>query len=328
MINQSPKYRRRRRVAALVLLLILGLVAAGIYLVTRSSTEEAEIPEPQTPPLSYDGFQIGNIISNQNFSNYQSMTAEQIQAFLTDWGYGCRPGSTEVGQMENQTGASTSSIAVQDGKEVVPCLKDFRGLLETYPADSYCLQEVQGGDNLSAGEIIYRISQSCQINPQSLLVTLQKEQGLITASSKNLTPTRYRSAMGYACPDNQNCDSQFYGFSKQVYYAARQFQRYRRDSTSYDYQAQGYYQIRNGPAEECGTSEVKIENWASAGLYNYTPYAPTQNSLLGVFDECNQAGNLNFYAYFKAWFGDPIGEANQILTRTQAFPTSSEQSSE
>lgn len=50
---------------------------------------------------------------------------------------------------------------------------------------------------------------------------LQKEQGLVTASGPALVPSRYRSAMGYACPDTATCNDDFSGFARQVWFAAR-----------------------------------------------------------------------------------------------------------
>ena len=49
----------------------------------------------------------------------------------------------------------------------------------------------------TAAQIIYEVARACSINPKVLLVTLQKEQGLI--QSVNPTPYMYKAAMGFGC---------------------------------------------------------------------------------------------------------------------------------
>ena len=51
---------------------------------------------------------------------------------------------------------------------------------------------------------------------------------------------------------------------------------------------------------------VYIQNQATAGLYNYTPYRPNQAALdagYGTGDSCSAYGNRNFWLYFTDWFG-------------------------
>lgn len=56
----------------------------------------------------------------------------------------------------------------------------------------------------------------------------------------------------------------------------------------------------------CGSKSIYIQNQATAGLYNYTPYIPNQAALdagYGTGDTCSSYGNRNFYSYFVDWFG-------------------------
>lgn len=276
------------------------------------------------PPVSSQGFEATNLISVDEFTRWNAMSAPQIQAFITDWGYGCRSGKAQA--MPESTGVAKGSVDSDSGQVEVPCLKDFRASLRPHDADRFCPQPVQGGDNLSAGEVIAQVSRSCGINPKAILVTLQKEQGLITVSSSRLTPRRYEIAMGYGCPDHTHCDPQFFGFGTQVYYAARQWRRYQADPSQYDVQAGKPVTLGFGPDARCGSKEIIPQNWPTAALYNYTPYLASADALAGISDECAQPGNLNFYQFYKAWFGDPRRGGGEVLTRKalaekQAQPT-------
>ena len=56
------------------------------------------------------------------------------------------------------------------------CIKDFSITSVTRPADAYC-KGYTGAANESAARIIYRVAQSCNINPQVLIVALQHRVG-------------------------------------------------------------------------------------------------------------------------------------------------------
>src|SRR4028119_1439538 len=60
-----------------------------------------------------------------------------------------------------------------------------------------------------------KVGTACGISQRALLVLLQKEQGLVTASGTSLTPVKYRSATGYGCPDGADCDVSPYGLLTQ-----------------------------------------------------------------------------------------------------------------
>jgi hypothetical protein len=151
------------------------------------------------------------------------------------------------------------------------------------------------------------VSEACGINPQVLIVLLQKEQSLVTDDWP--WTTQYRSATGYGCPDTAPCDSEFYGFFNQVYSAARQFKRYVRDANLFSYRAGLSSYIQYNPNTLCGGSNIFISNSATAALYNYTPYQPNAaslNNLYGTGDSCSAYGNRNFWRLFNDWFGSTL----------------------
>lgn len=238
---------------------------------TDSMPVEELPPEPITPALDYSGFNAGRIIEDEIFYDSAAMSAEEITAFLAQVNEGCRSGEA-------------------------PCITEYVEDTQSYSGGDYCY-DFEGAEGDTPGTIIEKASRACGINPQVLLVMLQKEQGLLTASSTRLEQSRYDIAMGYGCPDTSNCDPQFFGFANQVFHAAKQLRRYAAEPSMFSIVPEADNQIRFHPNGHCGESTVYVENYATAGLYNYTPYQP------GGEGTCESVGNLNFYAYFKAWFG-------------------------
>jgi hypothetical protein len=253
------------------------------------------------PAADLSAFRPGNIVSNAVFYDSASMSAGQVQAFLADHGSGCRP----------TRGA--------------PCLKDYAMDTLTVAADKYCAQYT-GVAQESAAQIISKVGTACGINPRVLMVTLQKEMGLITSSGP--TPKAYTRAMGYGCPDSAGgtCSSYYPGLFKQLYYAAKQFRRYQVNPGNYSYEAGMSNKILWHPSAACGSSMVSIENVATASLYNYTPYRPNPASLAagyGTGDSCSAYGNRNFWNYYTDWFGStqtgghdpdaPIGRVDAVV---------------
>lgn len=187
---------------------------------------------------------------------------------------------------------------------LAPCLKNY----------------TEGGK--SAAQIIYDASQEFQINPQVLIVVLQKEVGLVTDPVPE--PWQYRSAMGYGCPDSTPgvCDSQYYGFTNQVRWAARMYHAIITASpTWYTPYVVGNNYIQWNPNAGCGGTNVYIQNRATQALYNYTPYQPNQAALnagYGTGDGCSSYGNRNFFLYFRDWFGS---SQQSPIVRSPSSPT-------
>lgn len=118
-----------------------------------------------------------HIIDDQIFDNANSMNAGQIDSFLNTFPNSCI--STNNGfAAPDPTGYS--------------------------PATSF----TYGGD-VSAGTVIYHAAQSYGINPQVLIATLEKEQGLVTGYGGNIVRNgsdcgalAISASMGYNCPDS------------------------------------------------------------------------------------------------------------------------------
>ena len=228
------------------------------------------------------------------------MTPDQIQLFLNSKVPSCDTNGSQI-----YSGSTTRAQYGASGGYPAPytCLKDYYQTTVTKaPEAGRCNGHTAGYK--SAAQIIHEVAQSCGINPQVLLVLLQKEQSLITDTWP--WSIQYRSATGYGCPDTAPCDEEYYGFFNQVYEAARAFKRYAANPVNYNYRAGRNNYIQYNPNASCGGSNVYIQNQATANLYIYTPYQPNAsalNNLYGSGDGCGAYGNRNFWRMFNDWFG-------------------------
>ncbi len=137
------------------------------------------------------------------------------------------------------------------------------------------------------------------VNPAVILVTLQKEQGLVTMKTQN--DNSLRAAMGYSCPDSGGCNPAYVGFTKQVENGAWQLR--------YNYEAAGqtaawrtqYYGGDSFPRKPMFPGDsvtltntgkpdqtVTVANRATSSLYRYTPH---------VYN-----GNFSFWTLYTNWF--------------------------
>ena len=241
-------------------------------------------PAESAVAVDGSGFDPGFIISDELFFNSSTMDEQQVQAFLEAKMPGCTAPAGNPG-----------------------CLRNYRTDSNDRPANQYCTSYPRETGQL-ASHIIWGVARACNINPQVLLVLLEKEQGLL--SNDDPSPTRYRIATGYGCPDTAACDTAFYGFFNQVYSAARQFNRYADPAQGFNYQPGRNNTIQWHPdGARCGSSTVFIRNKATAALYNYTPYRPNDAALANMYgtgDSCSSYGNRNFYRIYSDWFGSPI----------------------
>lgn len=134
----------------------------------------------------------------------------------------------------------------------------------------------------TAAEIILDAANLYKINPKYILVTLQKEQSLITDDSP--TAKQLDWAAGYAvcdsCAMSDPKIQKFKGFGKQVDNAAG-IMRWYYDNTSHSVVKKKDTPIR------IDNKIVTPGSWATAFLYTYTPHLH---------------GNENFYRIWNTWF--------------------------
>lgn len=293
-MNRSRWGSVARRLGAVVA--ALAVASVGVIVVPSSTS-------PAHAALITDGFDPGYIISDELFYDGDGMSVTEIQNFLD-----ARVTRCTLGDPGREKGKSTEwngpTFLAQE------CLKDARFDTTTRASDGYC-DAYRGAQNETAAQIIAKVAKACGISPQVILITLEKEQSLVTDDWP--TVKMFDIAMGFACPDTgpnntANCDAAYFGFYNQVYWGARQFQVYKANPNRYNYKAHQNNSILYHPNQSCGRSTVYIENWATAALYIYTPYRPNASALAagwGTGDSCASYGNRNFYNFYKSWFGQP-----------------------
>ncbi|HSX06268.1 MAG TPA: hypothetical protein VLG92_00940 [Candidatus Saccharimonadia bacterium] len=275
-------------------LTLLGLLVVSILIPAQQNVSAAYAPD----------FQAGNIIGDSQFFDSGAMNADQIQAFLTSQVPNCDTWGTQTSEYGGGTRAQYGAARGYPAPYI--CLKNY---IENPTTHANNLGGVAPDGGWSAAQIIANAAVSYGVNPKALLVTIQKESALVNDTWP--FPSQYKTAMGYGCPDSAPCDSQYYGFFNQVTNAARQFHQYATNPASYRYKAGQTNAILYSPNASCGSSGVFLQNQATAGLYNYTPYQPDPAALSNLYgntgDSCSSFGNRNFWRLYTDWFGSTSG---------------------
>jgi len=280
---------------------LVGLITVSLSL--------AGIVVTETPSHALDAktFDPGWIISDSVFNDWGTMDAEAIQKFLR----------ARVPQCTNNRG---QKCLVEYKEDVVGSVA-IRSKLHSYSL-AICA-EVPAAKSRTAAQIISSVATACKINPRVLLVTLQKEQGLVT--STNPTTYMYKAAMGYGCPDSapEICGQDSNAGSRlfwQLYRAAWQLKWYGDPRGSFTFLKPGKtISMGYNPNTACGRKSFKLKSQATAKLYYYTPYVPNQaalDNLWGVGNSCSAYGNRNFWRQFWTWFGSPVAGGYLLKSST------------
>ena len=319
-INSQAKisaHRKKMRVGLFLATIVFGAVFYGL---ATANTPETEAIEPSD-------FNAGYLIDDSVFYNANTMTVDEIQAFLDErspacdmWGTGLVTGR----QYPDKTWVTAGTTRAQYAKIMrekygktqyhdppYVCINKFYENPETHET-LYETQGVAKADMKSAAQIIYEKAQEYSINPQVLLVMINKES--LAWGDNWPLKYEYNTVMGYGCPDNAPCNEAYYGFYNQIQKAAWQLRYYREHPNSYRYKPRQINEISYHPQNTwCGTKQVHLENIATTSLYIYTPYTPNDTALRaypGTGDACSSYGNRNFYMFFREWFGNTYGGVN------------------
>ncbi len=286
---------------------MLGVFVA-VFLFTFLVQKFSKKSEVEAASLA--DFDAGYIISDYQMGNYNAMTEAEIQTFLT----------------------AKNSCANTNYNYYVALSQNKNYTWHWENGHFVCLSEEKFGDGevIGSGEtaahIIWQAAQDYKINPQVLIVLLQKETGLITDPIPNNGD--YRKATGYGCPDTAACSEKYYGFKNQVRHAAALF-RDVLDGGWTNYPLGNNY-IQYNPSAACGGSVVNVQNLATSALYRYTPYQPNAAALAAGYGtaSCGAYGNRNFYLYFEDWFGgitsDGYPSIDTVLNNNRVASTGSD----
>jgi hypothetical protein len=266
--------------------LAMAAALVATILVGHPATAEASPAAPaalEKSALSGSQFNPRNIISDGLFYDKYAMTATEIQVFL----------DAKIGACSNSRCLNVIKVSAASQPEYI---SDNTG-------NRVCTA-VTGG-KMSVAAWIYRVQVACSISAKVILATLQKEQGLVTKKAPSDYALTY--AMGMGCPDTTGCTNAPQGLATQIYRGTRQLMIYKASRFG---KQPGVQPIRFHPNANCGSSTINVQNYATAALYNYTPYQPNAAALAnlsGTGNSCSSYGNRNFWVYYSTWFGSTQG---------------------
>lgn len=269
--RKMPGMSARGRIVGVILAFTMSIV--GIVAISPPSPAQA---------LSGSEFDPGYIISDAFFYDGNAMSAAEIQTFLDG----------QIGTCLTDRCLNVAVLPV--ASRPASYSTDTGGLI---------CSAIAGG-TLRVSELIYRTQVACGISAKVILVTLQKEQGLVT--SRAPSDWALRAAMGMGCPDTAPCDDAFTGLASQIMLGTRQLNVYKIARFA---RQPGQHFIQYHPNASCGGTWVNVRNYATAALYNYTPYQPNSAALAnlgGIGDSCSSYGNRNFWRFYNQWFGSTI----------------------
>ncbi|MBK4346476.1 cell wall-binding repeat-containing protein [Lacisediminihabitans changchengi] len=267
------------------------LVAAGLSLALLVGGLVAIQSPTAAQALDGSQFNAGHIIDDSKFYDGNALSQAQIQSFLESKQPGACGANGCLKSYVTPTTSQPSRSSSATGNLVC----------SAYPSEG----------NESAARIIFKVQQACGISARVILVTLQKEEALITGTSPTLA--NLRIAMGYACPDHGAvCDTKYYGFFNQIYWGTWQLKVYKAGRFA---RQPGVQEVAYSTVASCGSKTVNVDNYATAALYNYTPYTPNAAALANLYGTapCGAYGNRNFWVYYNQWFGGPSGDPTGAL---------------
>jgi hypothetical protein len=273
----------------------INKIAISIFILAALPWSVLAQSATQTP---ISAFNPNDLISDTAFSDTQTFGGpDGIQKFL---------------QAKGSVLASTSV-------EFLTMLKEPNITLLKQALDD---PEPNLGHLRTAAELIWDASQSTGLNPQVILVTMEKEESLIdgTFDSQSDLQTALDHAMGFNCGDNVDCWNLFPGFYYQLFGNL--------DSSGNRYLGAAKSLMKsfttpggrgpdvNGSSSQVGQTividntlggyagvqpeqSVTLADNATAALYRYTPH---------VFN-----GNYNFWMYFTQWFKYPDGTLIELV---------------
>jgi len=158
------------------------------------------------------------------------------------------------------------------------------------------------GELKSAARIIWQAAQDARVNPEVLLVMLQKEQSLIEDPSP--AQKQYDWATGYSRCDGCAGVEAYKGFGNQVRASANRLRYY------FDHPSEfPRFSVGQGATTSDGFV-VTVKNQATAGLYIYNPWrggARVDNRLVGA--------NYNFYKIWTRYFAPQFADRTLVKER-------------
>lgn len=151
------------------------------------------------------------------------------------------------------------------------------------------------GRDVKPSTVIYNAAKDNGINPKVLLVMLQREQGLISATSKSESSRAMYYAMGYGATDSGDM-TQYTGFDNQVEGAAMLLKKLWLEAPSSSTLAvnNGKSHTRNGITYP---GSIVVDTYSAYALYKYCPWV-FDTSISGSFT----GGQYLFLKVYEGWW--------------------------
>lgn len=157
------------------------------------------------------------------------------------------------------------------------------------------------------GGLIYDAATENGLNPQFLLVQIQKESSLI--EDPKPSPHQIEYALGFGCPDDGTCAPAYRGFHKQITKAAAIFKSYLADLAATGVTISGW---RVGEPRRTGSRRhpetrdgqpvsVTPANAATAAMYTYNPWVGGHFQIINGRNTYIGA-NYNFRVIWERYF--------------------------
>lgn len=251
-----------------------GFFSASLLLLSAVVFAGALLPLGQAAAFT-PSYNSSNLIDNPTLTDSGTMSAGQIQTFLSSIGGGIK--------------------SYSDVEACSAVIKPYYG---------HC------GKRISAAQIIYDSAHAYGVNPRAILATMEKEQSLVTDPSPSAS--QINCAMGYnSCSGYSGFFTQIDNGTwilRYNYEGAMKHSNWLSWHPYTSYQnvcgkASSLYSNGLYPgnkvtfADPGGKAEtITIANAATASLYCYTPY-------VGPYSVTGYSGSYNFVYYFQLWFG-------------------------
>lgn len=275
-------------------ILFFCLIFALTLIIIPLKTEAAEVFNPN------------RIMEDNVLLNAHAMSLNDIQNFLVSRNSYLANYVTEAAYGETKTAAQ---------------------IIYDAATKNYDCSGVTLSDEPTEAERMIKCKTITTVNPQFLLVLLQKEQSLI--QNPNPSAKALDEATGYGCPTGGMCNPYWKGFGKQVNSAALQFLAYVKEPHKYNFKVGSTYIAKdkfsmlksvaaaindatyNSIVTSPGFVSVTIENQATAAMYTYTPH---------VYN-----GNYNVHRLMNLYFPDSNNNTNTspVITIKRVFPNGS-----
>lgn len=242
----------------------------------------------------------GFILSDHAMYSPSLMSESQVKSFIQTKGANCTSSSSGT------------------------CLKDKTAsalsLQSKFADKGYGCKPLKLAAGTKSWTAVKSVGDACGINPQILLVFIQKESSGLTQALSN---ARWDKMMGMGCPDGQPCKTEYAGFTNQLYYGADALTSYRYRDFKYNNAAKAGTPIAvpysSGDPTGCGSETFVIENQATASLYTYNPAVPSKAALAAypgyTANPCDSWGQRNVYMFMMQWFPETMVDHPGVTPR-------------